>query len=433
MTSRHTQVAICVAMLGIEGCILRREALSGGVDAPEDAFTSVEDAPADAWAPDAAQLPDAHVVPDACTPSCVDDKLDNCMGETTSCLLGCVAGVAACREMVLSNVDEPDVMELVRMSTESLRVVEPRVIGDCATSRMTLHGQRVCLHVYADVTISAPLTFNGTLPVILIGRDFLHVTDTGVIHASARRGTPGPGGAGPGAGALRGTDGNHSGAYDDGGGGGGGSCGAGGGGGRGGDASGGNGGGALGRTELQPLVGGSGGGSGPGDGGDPGAGGGAVQLSSLREIVFAGAIYVGGGAGQRGIQSGNYGAGGGGGSGGSILLEAPIMNLTGARLVATGGGGGGSSGLTGSGSDGSDGTSFTGGGGGSGGLGASGGAGSIEGTGTGGSSNTDTWGNGGGGGGGVGTIVLRHAELSPSSYASPSLAPCFWSLALRSR
>lgn len=432
---RFIQAALVVgAVSALSGCIIRRGELTTNADAPDDAFVPPsDDAPDDVWAPDVGVPIDVYSPPDACMPSCVDDKFDNCMGDPQSCLLGCVtSGPPACKEMVFSNVDSPEVNALVRDATESLNVGDARVIGDCATSVMTTLGQRVCLYIYSDIRITGSLTFNGTLPVILIGRDFIHVTETGVIHAEARRDTPGPGGAGPGSGALRGSDGNNS-TFDDGGGGGGGSCGAGGNGGRGGGSSGGAGGGAM-VSMLEPLVGGSGGGSGPGSGGGAGAGGGALQLSSLREIVFGGSVYLGGGAGERGRQDGtNYGAGGGGGGGGGLLLEAPIMNLTGATLVTTGGGGGGSSGLTGSGSDGLDGTSFTGGGGGSGGLSASGGAGSIEGAGINGSSNTDGLGNGGGGGGGVGSLVIRQVSLVPAAYTSPSLAPCFQSLALRSR
>ncbi|MGE3457197.1 MAG: hypothetical protein AB7O24_18940 [Kofleriaceae bacterium] len=95
------------------------------------------------------------------------------------------------------------------------------------------------------------------------------------------------------------------------------------------------------------VVGGCAGGkgaTGPGLGGIGGAGGGAVYLASDVSILVSGVINVGGAGGNRGeFQSGG---GGGGGAGGMILLEAPMLRVTGV-LAANGGGGGGGAGGSG--------------------------------------------------------------------------------------
>ncbi len=100
---------------------------------------------------------------------------------------------------------------------------------------------------------------------------------------------------------------------------------------------------------LEPLKGGGGGGAGrKGKGGAGGGGGGGIQITSLTRIGLIHAtggvndtmIYVAG-AGGAGATEANIG-GGGGGAGGAILLEAPMVQLgTAAILAANGGGGGG--------------------------------------------------------------------------------------------
>ncbi len=88
----------------------------------------------------------------------------------------------------------------------------------------------------------------------------------------------------------------------------------------------------YGHADLIPLVGGSAGGyanGGPGNG-YAGAGGGALQISAGGSITIR---TVGS------INAGGSGYWGGGGSGGAVLLEAPIIRISG-RLGANGGGGG---------------------------------------------------------------------------------------------
>jgi hypothetical protein len=102
------------------------------------------------------------------------------------------------------------------------------------------------------------------------------------------------------------------------------------------------GGGMWGTEEIVPLVPGSNGGSGGvGAGGD---GGGAIQLVAGISISVSGVVHVGG---KGGWNAGVYDATGslsqqasGGGSGGSILIEAPTVDIRG-TLAANGGGGGG--------------------------------------------------------------------------------------------
>lgn len=96
---------------------------------------------------------------------------------------------------------------------------------------------------------------------------------------------------------------------------------------------------------LVPLVGGSGGGSGS-DGScgacswAGGGGGGAIQIASRVRIAIDGLVSASGGNGFGSVASTNgRGGAGGGGAGGGILLEAPVLALTG-QLVVDGGDGG---------------------------------------------------------------------------------------------
>jgi hypothetical protein len=97
-----------------------------------------------------------------------------------------------------------------------------------------------------------------------------------------------------------------------------------------------------GNDAIVPLVPGSNGGN--GGVGSGGNGGGAIQLVAADSISVAGVIHVGG---KGGWNSGVFDSTGnlsqqasGGGSGGSILLEAPTVDVHG-TLAANGGGGGG--------------------------------------------------------------------------------------------
>ena len=140
------------------------------------------------------------------------------------------------------------------------------------------------------------------------------------------------------------------------GGGGGGFGGAGGAGGAVAGLIGGPGGPVYGESVIEPLRGGSGGGAGGATAGQAGAGGhggGAIEVVSATSIDVTGAIRAGGSGGRGGTGEGalTAGAGGGGGSGGAILLEAPVVHVSGVLAANGGAGGGGADGTT-AGSDG---------------------------------------------------------------------------------
>ena len=106
---------------------------------------------------------------------------------------------------------------------------------------------------------------------------------------------------------------------------------------------------------ITPLRGGNGGGAAGVDaatspdtvhGGVGGGGGGAVALVAMESIMLSGtaSIAVPGGGGET-AASGD--GGGGGGGGGAILIESPVVTVSGA-LTANGGGGAGPGGTNGS-------------------------------------------------------------------------------------
>ena len=101
----------------------------------------------------------------------------------------------------------------------------------------------------------------------------------------------------------------------------------------------------YGEPTLIPLVGGM---RGQAAGGAGGGGGGALQITAGEQIDILGVVNAGGGGGASGLGSYSYRGAGGGGSGGGILLEAPVVNVSG-TVVANGGGGGGGGGNSGGG------------------------------------------------------------------------------------
>ncbi|MBI4819335.1 MAG: hypothetical protein HY791_23890 [Deltaproteobacteria bacterium] len=195
---------------------------------------------------------------------------------------------------------------------------------------------------------------------------------------------------------------------------------------RGGDGSnlGGPGGVVAGSALLDPIRAGCGGGGqhppppGPAT---PGGGGGAIQLSVSGRLTIAdGArLLANGGGGAGGVVDGVALGGSGGGSGGAILLEADVLEVGAAFLMANGGGGGGGATPTGAGVPGQNGLAEL--------VPAQGGtthggAGAIEGTlPVGGAAAVSGVEAGGGGGGGLGRIRLnaRACTLSSSVSASP--------------
>ena len=162
---------------------------------------------------------------------------------------------------------------------------------------------------------------------------------------------------------------------------------------------------------LVPLVGGGGGGSGgdgscgaAGDCGWPGGGGGgALQISARGMFEVSGELSANGGAGH-GDATGNLsrGGGGGGGAGGALLLEAPMLTVSGLLVVIGGVGGLAGAGLGGDG----------------------GGSGSRVGLAAGGNgSDADADGEGGAGGGGAAGVVRLNALIAPTCPGGVTPAP----------
>jgi hypothetical protein len=148
-----------------------------------------------------------------------------------------------------------------------------------------------------------------------------------------------------------------------------------------------------------------------------GYGGGAVYLASATGIVIGttGGLNAGGGGGFGGI---SLEGGEGGGAGGTIMLEAPGVEMNG--TLAANGGGGGQGGGSDNGENGQSGqlgtTAAKGGSSGKGGHGGTGGAGTtVSGSGAQGTSV-----GGGGGGGGVGYIIIHSTVTTGSGVYSPA-------------
>jgi len=294
-------------------------------------------------------------------------------------------------------------------------------------------GTSAVVLVMETLTIAAgsTLELRGDHPIILAVFD--HATIDGVVDASARASTNGPGAGrecaqgagsdGPGASSNTGAGGGSGGGFAS----------DGGNGGRGGDAADGSsaapaviGGSVNGSADLQLLRGGCPGGLG-GDGAAGGGGGGAVQISVARSLQINGAINAGGGGGGSGVTARD--GGGGGGSGGAIVLEAAML-ATGDAMVITANGGAGGAGqpstaaTSGAGEDGQPSIAAasggappsTAGGGGNGSAlgiaaepGQGGGTGSFYGYGA------------GGGGGGLGRVRIRGADgCTPPGVLSPA-------------
>jgi hypothetical protein len=230
----------------------------------------------------------------------------------------------------------PDLIDPTAIDTDSLSIAfggatKPPPAGII----FAVDGSRAVLRVGA-LTASLDIKVVGARPLIIVASGT--ATVGGKIDAAGRLGSPGPGGSASSSGPGAGVDGSTAGG-----------CNAGGGG-----ASFGAIGGTGGMTRcgagtvagplygsINDFFGGSGGGQGAGAcGGSGGSGGGAIQISSLLSvrIVGGGGIHVGGGGGAGGC-GGNDDGGGGGGSGGTIFLEAPVVEVSGA-LGANGGGGG---------------------------------------------------------------------------------------------
>ncbi len=190
---------------------------------------------------------------------------------------------------------------------------------------------RIGVHVFKNVRIArnASLRFRGTNAGALVALETMTILGgiTATAGGFANDGSPNPLGGGDGGGfPASGTNASGGGSY----------------GGRGGAGAAtptgvpGAPGAIHGNPEIIPLVGGSSGGAKGG-----GNGGGAVQLVAGKEMYIGTHGYVScGGFGGANGTLGATGHGHGGGSGGSILLEAPIVEIEGVLAVNGGGGGG---------------------------------------------------------------------------------------------
>jgi hypothetical protein len=187
------------------------------------------------------------------------------------------------------------------------------------------------------LAVGNTLLITGSRPVAFLVQGAVKIS--GTIDASAKDGTPGPGGDFE-CGTSAGGDGAGKTRLNGGGAGGGGFGSAGGAGGddRGSSSSPGVAGLARGSAALTPLFGGCGGGHGGGCAGVPGAGAGALQISAGAALVVDGVVQVNGGNGAPGCADDSGGTGGG--SGGAVLLEADSVDVSAATINAAGGAGG---------------------------------------------------------------------------------------------
>ena len=197
----------------------------------------------------------------------------------------------------------------------------------------------VCVVAAGTITISALGTATGSRPVALVATTMITVEADGGIDVASHNGTTVGAGADP-SDCIAGTPpvmlaGSYGGSFGGvGGNGGGGSAGA----------IGGIPPAAITPTSLRGgCAGGNGSGANPTAGGQ---GGGAIALVAGTSVTIAGQVNASGTRGG-GSAAGASGAGGaGGGSGGLIVLDAPMLKVSGIVIANGGGGGEGTDGLT---------------------------------------------------------------------------------------
>ncbi len=391
------------------------------------------------------EIPDAGPCQAINTKECVGDELRTCvtlgqLPEIESCSWGCsMAGAEpACLEILpaggavtTADVETMTLGDVVitgpaQLDTDSGTITvdgTPLTIGFAFRDN---NAPEVGVFRFKSLSLAGDIEIVGSQALALVADGT--ITITGGVSVQGCTGGNGVRRAGPGGfnGAPSGqtnstSGGGATGANTNGAGGGG----HGGTGGTGGGTGGGIGGSIFGDATITMLVGGGGGGGGPGGGGgDGGGGGGAVQLVSNTSITISatGGINAGGCGGGLGAGGGSDG-GGGAGAGGTILLEAPTIDLDGS-LAVNGGGGGGSGGSPGT--NGSNGAldrlpapgGAAGAGGGGGAIGGTGAAGAGPNGGTGNDAGRDS-----GGGGGIGRIRLnaRAIDVLDPTKLSPNL------------
>lgn len=325
----------------------------------------------------------AEVTLTACTPSCEGKVLTSCVSEPVACPLGCSAeGDAHCVGPVPSNGVDIALLEPVRGTTSidgatTFNTDTGEIVGDLSRAAGTglvsgigyysqvQGGVPVGVFVFRSLAVAkgVQVSFTGARGVVFLVDSASIAGDLDLDAGHGRQDLPGAGGGAgstergmaggcaPGTRDGAGKDGTQSDLYDSGAGGGGHvDDGAPGGAGGNGATSPGDGGPMCADADfLQPLIGGGGGGKGaPGasaTAASGGGGGGAIQITALNQLTVSGVIHASGAGGEGGTMSiSNGGGGAGGGAGGSILLESPILTLTGATLAAKGAGGGGDGG-----------------------------------------------------------------------------------------
>ncbi len=269
-----------------------------------------------------------------------------------ACSWGCIAGSPArCGKVVPaggaiaeSDLDPAALTGLgnVVLGAVTVNADDGSITGNPPGFTYDLKSGSVAVFAFKSLTIaSGGVTLRGSHPIVFVadgGVSIDGIVDARGLCANGGGQTAGPGGfdggakkasaAGSGGGA--GTSTNQAG-------GGGGGYGSNGGSGSLGQA----GGPAFGDPTITALVGGGGGGGGGGGaGGGGGGGGGAIQIVSNAQIAVgsAGGMNAGGCGGLLGNNAVGNDGGGGGGAGGTILLEAPMIEIAG--IVAVNGGGG---------------------------------------------------------------------------------------------
>ena len=391
---------------------------------------SVPEVVGDASVDDATSPPDAAICETQSVECATPEILRTCTsaGATavdTVCAWGCTehAGPAHCGALVprggaLKPTDTTDFTGLTDQNIQSATI--DGSAGAITTGNGTIRGAGqgiqngidyevrggVAIFRMKSVLLDGPITFAGPYSIAIVVDGHLGAAGDFDVRGACTDKTGGPGGFS--GGMLRNAGGGA--------GGGGGASGGGGqagGGGAGYGAVGGpggtstqvvEGGTTYGDVTITTLVGGSGGGAGNSmsatTSAHGGGGGGALQLVANGDIAVTGTINAGGCGGAPGTAG--PGGGGGGGAGGTLLLEAPVVVLTGSIAVNGGGGGGGGGGGS-AGGNGALGLANALGGDSLQGHGGPGGAGDLP-TGTAGQGNVQY---GGGGGGGVGRIRLE--------------------------
>jgi hypothetical protein len=290
---------------------------------------------------------------------CDGDAIGTCSAEgLVTSLVGCPLGCNAwalpqrCFTFDPTYAEEADLHDIsVTWPTASTLSINT---GTCVLTAgaVTLQGEirlqddpapDLCVFRFADITIAynQSVRVTGSNGLVLVSAQSIAVY--GMLDGSAHGATPGPGGrSSASAGTVTGDGGNGSvicSGMSQTGGGGGGHGAVGGTGGALGAVTGGAGGPVTGSSSLQPILAGSRGGYNGTALPSVGAGGGVIVLVAWSEILVgtttfpmnvAGVVDVSGGGGQ------NWGVGGG--SGGSILMEAPLVTVSGTIRGAGGGG-----------------------------------------------------------------------------------------------